>query len=121
VVGTFGSFIMMFSDMFSWSNRCRPCMVLDNPQTSELALRSPARRKLFLKPVVARSKSNRWLGETYVLIKSSVVLLNPYTVMVSVSQSLFSVYLGMVTCGTSDLIAVMSPLPTVGELISLGL
>jgi len=40
VVGTFGSFIMMLSDLFSWSNRCMPGILLDDPQTSELALRS---------------------------------------------------------------------------------
>ena len=51
MVGTLGSFITMLSDMFSWSNRCRPGMVLDDPQTSELALRS-ARRK-FSEPVVS--------------------------------------------------------------------
>jgi len=52
---------------------------------------------------------------------SNVVFLNACTVMVSVSQSLFAVYLGMGTCGTSVLTAVMSPLSNVGELISLGL
>ena len=95
-------------------------MVLDDHQTSELALMSPARRK-FLEPVVGRSKSNRWREETYVLIKSNVVLLNPCTVVISVSQSLFALYLGMRRCGTSALSAVMSPLSTVGELINLGL
>ena len=91
--------------------------MLDDPQT---ALKSPARRK-FSEPAVAWSKSNRWRRETYVLIKSSVVFLNPCTVMVSDSQSLFAVYLGMGTCGTSALTALMSPLSTVGELISLAL
>ena len=52
---------------------------------------------------------------------SNVVFLNACTVMVSVSQSLFAVHLGMGTCGTSVLTAVMSPLSNVGELISLGL
>jgi len=40
-----------------------------------------------------------------VLIKSSVVFLNPCTVMVSDSQSLFAVYLGMGTCDTPALTA----------------
>jgi len=54
-----------------------------------------------------------------VLIKSSVVFLNPYTVMFSDSLSLFAVYLRMETCGTSALTAVMSPLSTVEELVNL--
>lgn len=111
---------MMLSDLFNWSSRCWPGIVLDDPQTSELALRSPARRK-FSEPAVAWSKSNRCFGETYVLIKSSVVFLNPCTVIVSDSQSLFVVYLGIGTCGTSALTAVMSPLSTVEELICLAL
>ena len=55
------------------------------------------------------------------LIKSNVVFLNPCTVMVRDSQSLFAVYFGMGTCGTSALTDVMSPLSTVGELVNLAL
>jgi len=67
---------------------------------SELVLGSPARRKLSA-PAVARSKSNRCFGETYVLITRRVVYLNHYTVMVSICQSLFAVYLGIGTYSTS--------------------
>ena len=49
------------------------------------------------------------------------MFLNPYTVMVRVSKSLFAVYLGVGTCGTSALTAAVSPLSTIGEFIILGL
>ena len=55
------------------------------------------------------------------LITSNAVLLNTCTVTVSVSLSLFAVYLGMGTCGTSALTTVLSHQSTVGELIILGL
>ena len=55
------------------------------------------------------------------MIKSNVVFLNHCTVLVSDSQSIFAVYLGMGTCVTSVLTAVMSSLSTVGELVNLAL
>ena len=80
-------------------------MVLADPHTLELALRSLTKRKLSA-PAVARSKPNTCCGETYVLITSNTMFLKHCTVKVSVSQSLFAVYLGM---------------GTVGELVILGL
>jgi len=77
-------------------------MVLDDPQTSELALRSPAKRKLSA-PAISRSKSNRCCGEPYVLITSSVTFLYPCT-----------------WC-SSDMTAAISPMSPEGDLVILGL
>jgi len=94
--------------------------VFADPQTSELAFRSPARRKLFA-PDMASSRLRRCFGRTYVFIKLIVVLLKPCKVIVRVSQSVFVVNIGVGSCGMSALTAVMSPVSTVGVLILRGL
>ena len=54
------------------------------------------------------------------LITSSVMFLNRRTVMVRVSQTLCAEYLGVKTCNTPAVIAVVGPLSTVDVLIFLG-